>query len=85
MSDRLLDRELIASHNSSDSCWVIVNDIVYDVTDFLDHHPGGSNSILRYAGKVRYTIYYRLSSQEKEKETQANNNKYWVGWCFIRY
>ena len=31
----------VARHASSDDCWVIVADHVYDVTAFLDDHPGG--------------------------------------------
>ncbi|KAF2168751.1 hypothetical protein M409DRAFT_20769 [Zasmidium cellare ATCC 36951] len=41
----------VRSHASRDSCWVIIDGNVYDVTDFLDHHPGGANTILRHAGK----------------------------------
>ncbi|KAF8320336.1 hypothetical protein DL93DRAFT_1831592 [Clavulina sp. PMI_390] len=43
--------EVVAQHNSRESCWIIVHGKVYDVTDFLDEHPGGSKIILKYAGK----------------------------------
>ncbi|KAK9470336.1 FMN-dependent dehydrogenase-domain-containing protein [Dipodascopsis tothii] len=41
----------IAKHNSESSCWVVLYGEVYDVTEFLGAHPGGSRSILRLAGK----------------------------------
>ncbi|KAJ7734000.1 FMN-dependent dehydrogenase-domain-containing protein [Mycena maculata] len=41
----------VAQHNNRESCWIIVHGKVYDVTDFLDDHPGGSKIILKYAGK----------------------------------
>ncbi|CAK7228323.1 hypothetical protein SBRCBS47491_006868 [Sporothrix bragantina] len=41
----------VAAHNSRSSCWIIVAGRVYDVTDFLDEHPGGAQSILRFAGR----------------------------------
>ncbi|CEL04148.1 Putative Cytochrome b2, mitochondrial [Aspergillus calidoustus] len=41
----------VASHNSKDSCWVIVHGKAYDVTEFLPEHPGGQKIILKYAGK----------------------------------
>ncbi|KAF8162372.1 FMN-dependent dehydrogenase-domain-containing protein [Pholiota molesta] len=41
----------VAKHNSRESCWIIVHGNVYDVTEFLDEHPGGSKIILKYAGK----------------------------------
>lgn len=44
--------EEIAKHNSRESCWVIIQGRTYDLTEFLDEHPGGAGTILRYAGKV---------------------------------
>lgn len=41
----------VAKHASRDSCWVVLYGNVYDVTDFLDGHPGGSKIILKLAGK----------------------------------
>ncbi|KAF7533169.1 hypothetical protein G7054_g7305 [Neopestalotiopsis clavispora] len=41
----------VAKHNSKESCWVIIAGYVYDVTEFLDNHPGGAAQILRYAGQ----------------------------------
>ena len=41
----------VAKHATRESCWVIISGKVYDVTDFLDEHPGGANIILQYGGK----------------------------------
>ncbi|KAI8338148.1 hypothetical protein BC941DRAFT_351661 [Chlamydoabsidia padenii] len=41
----------VATHTSSDSCWIIYNNKVYNVTEFLVDHPGGDDLILAYAGK----------------------------------
>ncbi|ETS84318.1 hypothetical protein PFICI_02343 [Pestalotiopsis fici W106-1] len=43
----------VAKHDSKESCWVIVAGFVYDVTEFLNNHPGGAASILRYAGRMK--------------------------------
>ncbi|MCJ1384929.1 hypothetical protein MMC17_008047 [Xylographa soralifera] len=43
--------ESVAKHNSPESCWVILYGNVYDVTDFLPHHPGGSKIVLQLAGR----------------------------------
>ncbi|KAF9012548.1 FMN-dependent dehydrogenase-domain-containing protein [Cyathus striatus] len=52
MSDKpTISGKEVAKHNSRDSCWIIVHGNVYDVTEFLDDHPGGSKIILKYAGK----------------------------------
>ena len=41
----------IRSHSSAKSCFVTLGANVYDLTDFLDSHPGGGDLILEYAGK----------------------------------
>ncbi|KAJ3513974.1 hypothetical protein NLJ89_g2633 [Agrocybe chaxingu] len=51
MSQKKLSGVEVAQHNTRESCWIVVHGNVYDVTDFLDDHPGGSKIILKYAGK----------------------------------
>eukprot|EP00045_Choanoeca_perplexa_P002858 m.27065 g.27065 ORF g.27065 m.27065 type:complete len:279 (-) comp11746_c0_seq1:82-918(-) len=41
----------VKRHNTADSCWLVANKIVYDVTEFLTlSHPGGTATILRKGG-----------------------------------
>jgi cytochrome b involved in lipid metabolism len=35
----------VAEHNSLDDIWIIVDDGVYDLTNFLSEHPGGKKSM----------------------------------------
>ncbi|KAF8898601.1 FMN-dependent dehydrogenase-domain-containing protein [Infundibulicybe gibba] len=49
--------EQVAEHNSTNSCWVIIQNKVYDVTDFLSEHPGGAQIILKYAGRDATPAY----------------------------
>ncbi|EEQ90602.1 L-lactate dehydrogenase (cytochrome), variant 2 [Blastomyces dermatitidis ER-3] len=51
MTKKILDAPEVAKHNSPDSCWVVLYGKVYDVTEFLPHHPGGAQIILQLAGK----------------------------------
>ncbi|KAJ7437799.1 FMN-dependent dehydrogenase-domain-containing protein [Mycena galericulata] len=51
MTPSPISGKTVAQHNSRESCWIIVHGQVYDVTEFLDEHPGGSKIILKYAGK----------------------------------
>jgi len=41
----------VAAHNTSESCYVTVGTKVYDITPFLEDHPGGGDLILEYAGR----------------------------------
>jgi hypothetical protein len=38
--------EEVASKNSRTECWTIVNGVVYDITDYIDFHPGGDEILL---------------------------------------
>lgn len=42
----------IAKHKSPDSCWIVIHSKVYDVTKFLNDHPGGRSILLRQGGAV---------------------------------
>ncbi|KAF2168220.1 hypothetical protein M409DRAFT_21661 [Zasmidium cellare ATCC 36951] len=41
----------VAAHNTAESCYVTVGTKVYDVTPFLEDHPGGGDLILEHGGK----------------------------------
>ncbi|KAF8333154.1 FMN-dependent dehydrogenase-domain-containing protein [Cantharellus anzutake] len=58
----MLSANEVSIHNSRLSCWIIVSGNVYDVTDFLDEHPGGSATILRYAGRDATAEYQPIHS-----------------------
>ncbi|KAI8983971.1 acyl-CoA dehydrogenase/oxidase [Mycotypha africana] len=40
----------VAKHNVENDCWVIVHNYVFDVTHFLNEHPGGKKILLKVAG-----------------------------------
>ncbi len=40
----------VATHNSSSSCWTVVNGSVYDVTNWIARHPGGQGAIKGMCG-----------------------------------
>ena len=41
----------VSIHNSKLSCWTSIKGEVYDVTSFINKHPGGQNPILGLCGK----------------------------------
>ncbi|GMF34475.1 unnamed protein product [Phytophthora lilii] len=47
--------EDVAPHNSAEDCWMVIRDEgvrkVYDVTAFLDDHPGGPEIMVDLAGQ----------------------------------
>lgn len=61
---RVCDRSEVAQHKSLQSCWVIIDQIVYDLTSFVELHPGGSKIILRYAGKDASRAFKGIHSDD---------------------
>ncbi|KAF8559210.1 hypothetical protein OG21DRAFT_1594664 [Imleria badia] len=51
------DLAQIAQHNTTTSCWVIIRNKVYDVTDFLFDHPGGPHVIMEFGGRDATAAY----------------------------
>lgn len=41
----------VFSHNTPKSCYVSIGPKVYDVTTFVEDHPGGGDLVLEYGGK----------------------------------
>ncbi|WMV56735.1 hypothetical protein MTR67_050120 [Solanum verrucosum] len=41
----------VSLHNNPKDCWVIINAKAYNVTNFLNDHPGGEEVLLAAAGK----------------------------------
>ncbi|GMH02503.1 hypothetical protein Nepgr_004342 [Nepenthes gracilis] len=41
----------VAEHNTSKDCWLVIGGKVYDVTKFLEDHPGGDEVLLSATGK----------------------------------
>lgn len=47
----------VQQHRAAGDCWVILYGQVYDVTNFLPEHPGGSKIILQLAGQDATEAY----------------------------
>lgn len=46
----MISLDELGKHKQENDCWIAVDGQVYNVTNFLDRHPGGPNVILKVAG-----------------------------------
>ncbi|EYU38867.1 hypothetical protein MIMGU_mgv1a016071mg [Erythranthe guttata] len=64
--------EDVAKHNNKDDCWLIINAKVYDVTPFLEEHPGGDEILYMSTGKDATSDFedvgHSKEAEEKMKE-----------------
>jgi cytochrome b involved in lipid metabolism len=49
----------VAGHATRNDCWFILYDVVYDITDYVDIHPGGSSQIYDECGTDATLEYAR--------------------------
>jgi cytochrome b involved in lipid metabolism len=52
----------VSSHTSAENggMYIIIDDAVYDVTGFVDEHPGGSKILKRVAGKDASKQFWKV-------------------------
>ena len=43
-------RAQVARHNNYQDCWIILDSNVYDVSRYVNDHPGGSVKLLECSG-----------------------------------
>lgn len=46
----IITMEELARHDSGESCWKAIRGMVYDVTDYIPHHPTRPTVILKWCG-----------------------------------
>ncbi|CAO3699662.1 unnamed protein product [Rhizopus microsporus] len=54
----------VRKHNSAEDLWIIIDDAVYDLSRFVDLHPGGAFPLIEYAGKDATDAFYGLHRQD---------------------
>ncbi|AWU75676.1 hypothetical protein CAS74_003916 [Pichia kudriavzevii] len=57
---RKISVDEFVKHNHADDCWITVNGNVYDLTDFISMHPGGTTPLIQNAGHDATEIYNKI-------------------------
>lgn len=73
---RKLTRAEVSEHNSNKSAWIIIGNKVFDVTKFLDEHPGGCEVLLEKAGEDRTEAFEDVGHSTDAREMRE---QYYVG------
>jgi cytochrome b involved in lipid metabolism len=52
----------VAAHNTAEDCWIIVHGKVYDVTKFLNEHPGKGKDRIPFTKLIEDFLQYFKTS-----------------------
>ncbi|XP_057448083.1 cytochrome b5 [Lotus japonicus] len=63
-------------HNTKDDCWIVVDGKVYDVTQYLDDHPGGDDVLIAATGKDATDDFEDAGHSKTARELMA---EYYIG------
>jgi len=56
--------EEVNKHTTKEDCWLVIDNMIYDVTSFLSSHPGGSSIMVSVAGQDATEYFYELHRKE---------------------
>ena len=63
---RVYTRQEVSLHDKDDDCWIVVGGRVYDVTQWMDSHPGG-RAILKHHGGEDATVSNTLDALSSQR------------------
>lgn len=70
----------IAEHNTENDLWISIHGYVYDLTLFLEKHPGGKKPLLGMAGKEATEYFMKI----KAHHSNSNIPRIMVDYCIGR-
>lgn len=75
MTDRIIFVEEIQKHSIAKDCWIVIDDVVWDITEFAPTHPGGAEVIQRHAGLDASSAYNSVHSPSLISKTLSPSKR----------
>ncbi|KAL6766547.1 CYB1 [Auxenochlorella protothecoides x Auxenochlorella symbiontica] len=73
---KTFDLAEVSLHQTEKDCWMAINGKVYNVTDFLDEHPGGYDIVVSNSGKDATEDFEEIGHSKTAKDMLK---EYYVG------
>jgi cytochrome b involved in lipid metabolism len=67
-NEKTYTMEEVSKHNSKESCWTVIRGEVYDLTNWIDKHPGGADKILKICGKDGTDLFIKQHGGKEKPE-----------------
>jgi cytochrome b involved in lipid metabolism len=65
----------VSQHNSETSCWSVIMGDVYDLTKWINNHPGGPDKILKICGTDGTQAFERKHGGQEKPEMKLTQFK----------
>ncbi|KAM0128491.1 hypothetical protein ACHAO1_008955 [Botrytis cinerea] len=62
----------VQKHNKKSDLWLVIHHNVYDVTNYLEDHPGGADSLLEVGGKNSTVAFEDVGHSADARETMES-------------
>lgn len=72
---RVITLDEMRKHTTEESCWIAVRGEVFDVTPFIDEHPGGFDIIISNTGEKE--------GKGKRGEVESNRESHRIEFFFF--
>ncbi|KAI9004888.1 cytochrome b5-like heme/steroid binding domain-containing protein [Phycomyces nitens] len=76
MAVQLFTYEEVSTHNTRDDLYMIINNKVYDITKFVDEHPGGEEVLVDEGAKDATASFNDIGHSPEASEMLE---KYYIG------
>ncbi|KAJ3367791.1 fatty acid alpha-hydroxylase [Kappamyces sp. JEL0680] len=76
---KVFTKEQVAAHHTTGSLWVTVKGRVYDLTHFMDSHPGGEEILLQYGGQDVTDVLQDVHEHQHSDSAYEMLEEYYVG------
>ncbi|CAG4961490.1 unnamed protein product [Colias eurytheme] len=74
--DRVISFKEVRKHRKEDSVWMVIHGEVFDVTAFLEDHPGADKNLLEFAGEDGSQPFEDFGHSQETRELMK---KYKIG------
>ncbi|KAJ7953934.1 cytochrome b5-like [Quillaja saponaria] len=73
---KLYTMQEASKHKTKDDCWVVIDGKIYDVSSYLDEHPGGDDVVLDATGRDATDDFEDAGHSKSARELME---KYFIG------
>jgi len=73
ISKRTYSIQEVSRNNSKESCWSVIRGKVYNLTNWINQHPGGPDKILNICGRDGSSIFEKVHGGQTNPERLLKN------------